>query len=656
MQSRVLTIMLTDMKGFTETTSRVSRDQMMNLLKRHDDLLRPIVGRFGGRVIKTIGDAFLVVFESPTNAVLCGLVIQHNLREYNVEQTNGDRIEVRISINVGEVQLTEDDVYGDPVNLSARINAVTDPGEVFFTDAVYLAMNKKEVPSSEIGERRFKGIPEPVKLFRVIQDPMSDQYQQALEKAGEPVEDLKEHMADEELMQVGVPKKRRWLPITIGIAPFIALTVALAVVMLKRDPWSARARKFLAAGGYPEAWQVIDERFKKAPDDPTVKVIAVETLESEVRSTIERDGYEKAVTRLDEHRIKRRYLTQADAILRRTRQEWARTLFASGKRDGYTEGLKVLWMNVEEQEKNPEPLIEYARAYAAWRMSNAYRLFPFLKKAIELDAAVAQDEWVKKTVLSFLREEKLSPNSSSTKEFWKFVAKHYGKELAEELRPLVLGEETGKRLAAFGVLSQVEELPEKTVFEYHRLNLFQANGDYHKEAVNYFEGWSDRKAEVNKMAGAVKFSSIPNLERYGARESEPTSRIVGLHFFDACREYLEKSVLAPEKVGRRYHAYIILKQKNRVSAETEHAYHIMNLSEYAFEDLRFRPRYLSEAIGYLRTIPPEAKDKRAAALKLVREKKAELAEAKGNKHVFRDDEVVKWLEENLSIVEKRLSE
>ena len=65
MQSRVLTIMLTDMKGFTETSARVTRDQMMNLVKRHDELLRPIVARFGRVASEAVINAFLQNLENP---------------------------------------------------------------------------------------------------------------------------------------------------------------------------------------------------------------------------------------------------------------------------------------------------------------------------------------------------------------------------------------------------------------------------------------------------------------------------------------------------------------------------------------------------------------------------------------------------------------
>ena len=71
-----MTIMFTDIKGFTDKTTKISRTQLHKLLEMHDELIIPIFKEFRGRVVKTIGDSFMVVFHSPTNAVLCGIKIQ----------------------------------------------------------------------------------------------------------------------------------------------------------------------------------------------------------------------------------------------------------------------------------------------------------------------------------------------------------------------------------------------------------------------------------------------------------------------------------------------------------------------------------------------------------------------------------------------------
>lgn len=174
MVTRNLSIMFTDIKGFTQRTSASSRDAMKALLEQHEKLLLPVFAYFDGTVVKTIGDAFLVYFESPTDAVLCGVTIQEVLRQHNTEQAEDARLEVRVAINVGEVELEADDVLGEAVNIAARLEGVTEAGEVWFTDAVYQTMNRNEAPSAEVGERLFKGIPHPIRVYKVIQDSDSE--------------------------------------------------------------------------------------------------------------------------------------------------------------------------------------------------------------------------------------------------------------------------------------------------------------------------------------------------------------------------------------------------------------------------------------------------------------------------------------------------
>jgi class 3 adenylate cyclase/uncharacterized RDD family membrane protein YckC len=165
--TRHLTILLTDIKGFTDKTSHRSRADIQRLLDDHRDAVLPVLQEKGGRLVKTIGDAFLMAFESPTDAVLAGVAAQAALAKRNEGVPDEDRIEIRIAINSGEVNLVEGDVFGEPVNIASRIEGVAEAGEVYFTEAVYLAMNKTEVPSSEIGLLQLKGIPEKIRVYKV---------------------------------------------------------------------------------------------------------------------------------------------------------------------------------------------------------------------------------------------------------------------------------------------------------------------------------------------------------------------------------------------------------------------------------------------------------------------------------------------------------
>jgi adenylate cyclase len=166
-----LAIVFTDIKGFTERTSRQTLEENQRLLRTHHNLLAPIFKAFGGRIIKSIGDAFLVTFESPTQAVLSGMALQDRLWKYNRGAPEAERLDVRVAINVGEVRLESNDVFGEPVNIASRVESIAEAGEVYFTEAVYLAMNKAEVPSQEVGAFELKGIPGKIRVFHVPRAP-----------------------------------------------------------------------------------------------------------------------------------------------------------------------------------------------------------------------------------------------------------------------------------------------------------------------------------------------------------------------------------------------------------------------------------------------------------------------------------------------------
>jgi len=180
MSSRVVTIVFTDIKGFTERTASSGRDFALRIMARHDELLKPIIARYEGILIKTIGDAYLLRFDSPTDAVLCALMMQARLREYNAAATPEEKIEIRIAINTGEVNVTDSDVMGEPVNVASRVEGITDAGEIWFTEATYLSMNKQEVPTAMVGEFRLKGVPEALRVYRVVQDHDSEPFKRVL--------------------------------------------------------------------------------------------------------------------------------------------------------------------------------------------------------------------------------------------------------------------------------------------------------------------------------------------------------------------------------------------------------------------------------------------------------------------------------------------
>ena len=149
MHSENLAVMLTDMQGFTAATARQSRDENARMLALHDALLAPVLRAFRGERVKSIGDAYLVLFASPTRALLCGMAIQDRLWDYNRRVEQDHRIEVRIVVTMGEVTLVrpgrDKDVYGEAVNLASRIEREAMAGEIWLSEAAWLVADRDEV-------------------------------------------------------------------------------------------------------------------------------------------------------------------------------------------------------------------------------------------------------------------------------------------------------------------------------------------------------------------------------------------------------------------------------------------------------------------------------------------------------------------------------
>ncbi|HXQ93488.1 MAG TPA: adenylate/guanylate cyclase domain-containing protein [Nitrososphaerales archaeon] len=164
---RLAAIMFTDMVGFTALSQR-DESLALEILEKHRKILRPVFARYGGREVKTIGDAFLVEFGSALEAVRSALEIQHLLRGFDETQRADGRIPVRIGIHVGDVVQSDLDVYGDAVNIASRIEPLAEPGGICITQQVYDQVNNKlEIPMTSIGKRELKNVETPIEIYRV---------------------------------------------------------------------------------------------------------------------------------------------------------------------------------------------------------------------------------------------------------------------------------------------------------------------------------------------------------------------------------------------------------------------------------------------------------------------------------------------------------
>jgi len=165
---RLAAIMFTDIVGYT-SLSQADEEATLRLLEEHRKLLRPVFALHGGREVKTMGDAFLVEFASSLDAIRCALDIQGKIGERNAKGPS-QRLQVRIGIHVGEVIGSGDDVYGDAVNIAARIEPLAEPGGVCVSRQVFdLVQGKVEVRLSSMGPVELKNVKAPIEIFKVLE-------------------------------------------------------------------------------------------------------------------------------------------------------------------------------------------------------------------------------------------------------------------------------------------------------------------------------------------------------------------------------------------------------------------------------------------------------------------------------------------------------
>ena len=173
-ERRLAAIMFTDLVGYTAMAQR-NESLALELLERHNTMLRSVVKQHRGREVKTVGDAFLLEFGSALEAVLCAIEIQSVLDEQNKLVGGTERILVRIGIHVGDVIHRGGDLFGDAVNIASRIVSFAEQGGICISGQVYAqVVNKLEYPLLKMSAQSLKNVEQPVDLYRVVVEPGVD--------------------------------------------------------------------------------------------------------------------------------------------------------------------------------------------------------------------------------------------------------------------------------------------------------------------------------------------------------------------------------------------------------------------------------------------------------------------------------------------------
>ena len=164
--------MATDVVGYTRLMGEDEGGTLARLKALRKDIIDPEIARHNGRIVKLMGDGALVEFASVVDAVQCAADIQHRMAERNAGASGGKGIALRIGVNLGDVIVDGDDIYGDGVNIAARLEELAEPGGVCVSGKVHDELRGKlDLGFDDLGRQAIKNVAEPVHIFRVLLDP-----------------------------------------------------------------------------------------------------------------------------------------------------------------------------------------------------------------------------------------------------------------------------------------------------------------------------------------------------------------------------------------------------------------------------------------------------------------------------------------------------
>ena len=171
MERRLAAVFMADMVGYSRLME-ADEDGIFNRQKSHrKELIDPEVARYRGRIVKTTGDGLLAEFSSAQDAVRCAIDVQTGMTSRESDQNEEQRIRYRVGINLGDVVFDDDDIFGDGVNVAARLEGLAEPGGVCISDIVHQTILDR-VPESfrDMGGQRVKNISRPIQVWQWVPD------------------------------------------------------------------------------------------------------------------------------------------------------------------------------------------------------------------------------------------------------------------------------------------------------------------------------------------------------------------------------------------------------------------------------------------------------------------------------------------------------
>ena len=212
-QRKLAAVVHADVKGYSALMGR-DEPGTVRQLGTYREILKRLIELNGGRLVDTAGDGFLCEFPSAFNAVEFSVEFQQQIAAENEELAEDQRMEFRMGINVGDVIEEEGQIYGDGVNIAARLEALADGGGICISGTVYDQIkNKMDLSIVSLGEKSVKNIAQPVRTFKVAFD-------------SPPVESSTDEKAATEIR-----RPQQWLYPAVGLGLVVAAVVGILLFL-----------------------------------------------------------------------------------------------------------------------------------------------------------------------------------------------------------------------------------------------------------------------------------------------------------------------------------------------------------------------------------------------------------------------------------------
>jgi TolB-like protein/Flp pilus assembly protein TadD len=186
-QRRLAAILTADVVGYSNMMGTNETSTLSALKTWHNNILQPLMAKHSGRIVKLMGDGVLAEFGSVVNAVECAVEMQKSMAANNENVQDDQKIILRIGINLGDVIVDGDDLYGDGINVAARLEAMAEPGGICISDDAHRQVRDKlEIAFEDVGDHKLKNIARPLRVFRVRSDSKSPTPQPSLTLPDKP--------------------------------------------------------------------------------------------------------------------------------------------------------------------------------------------------------------------------------------------------------------------------------------------------------------------------------------------------------------------------------------------------------------------------------------------------------------------------------------